>query len=177
MVYYKKREKQKTLLKIAQKVMSIRHKLHLLRHPQRWEEKLHHTMREYGACVSLLAGSRKMWILAFLFNVLQRVSQFLVTVFAFLSLGGEKERLFDLWVTQCFVSLGANCVPIPGSMGVTDYLMLDGYRNLMSKEMTYPLQILSRGMTFYGTVIVSGLVVLAAWLIGRKRSAVEKQRS
>ena len=161
--------RQKTLSKIAQKVLGILQKLHLVRHPQRWEEKLHHTMNEYGACVALLAGSKKMWILAFTFNVLQRIAQFSVTVFAFLSLGGDKDRLFDLWVTQCFVSLGSNCVPIPGSMGVTDYLMLDGYRNLMAKKMAYPLQVLSRGMSFYGTVIISGIVVLAAYLAGRKK--------
>ena len=161
--------KQQTLFRIAMKLMDLLHRMHLMHHPDKWKEKLLHAMHEYKDCVRLLAGSKKMWIQAYLFNVLQRVAQFSVSLFVFLSLGGEKGKLMDLWVTQCFVSLGSNCVPIPGSMGVTDYLMLDGYRNLMDREMTYTLQVISRGLSFYCCVLISGITVVAGYLLLKKR--------
>ena len=161
--------RQRTLFVIAQKVIGVLVKIRLMRHPDKWQKKLEKAMREYGACVTLLAGSKRMWIMAYLFNILQRVSQFCVTVFAYLALGGKLSVCPDLWVTQCMVSLGANCVPIPGSMGVTDYLMLDGYMHLMDKQSAYRLQMLARGMSFYFCVLLSGLVVLVVYLRSKGR--------
>ena len=161
--------KQKTLFRIAMKGMHLLHRMHLMHHPDKWEDKLLHAMHEYKECVSILAGSKKMWFLAYLFNLLQRVSQFSVALFVYLSLGGSSAKLTDLWVTQCFVSLGSNCVPIPGSMGITDYLMLDGYQNLMDKEMTYTLQMISRGLSFYLCVVISGITVLLGLFLLKRR--------
>lgn len=173
--------KQKILARIMSALIRFLSRIHLMRHPERWEERLRLAMLDYQSCVSILAGSRSMWIFAFLFNVLQRVSQFLVTVFVYLAICGSGaqgggtvslSKLVDLWATQCFVSLGANCVPIPGSMGVTDYLMLDGYLNLMSRESAYQLQILVRGLSFYFCVLLSGVVVLIGYF--RLRSEGQK---
>ena len=164
--------KQNLLSGIAGWLIRFLSRIHLMRHPERWQRKLTRSMAEYKACVTILAGSRKMWIQAFLFNVLQRFCQFLVTVLVYLSIGGTNTSpasLARLWATQCFVSLGANCVPIPGAMGVTDYLMLDGYLNLMTRENAYHLQILTRGLSFYFTVLLSGLVVFICYI--RSRSA------
>ncbi len=164
--------KQRTLFKIADKAISFLVRVRLMRHPDKWRDRLEEAMYEYGRCVDILAGSKKMWIMAYLFNVLERVSQFGVTVFAYLALGGKLSVCFDLWVTQCMVSLGANCVPIPGSMGVTDYLMIDGYMNLMDHSMVYELQMLARGLSFYFCVLLSGVVILFVYLrsLHRKRS-------
>ena len=57
-------------------------------------------------------------------------------------------------------------------MGVTDYLMLDGYLNLMDRQAAYRLQILTRGLSFYFCVLLSGAVVLIATMRlkpGRKK--------
>ena len=168
--------KQKVLFKIADKVISVLVKIRLMRHPDKWRKKLDHAMHEYGECVTLLAGSKRMWIMAYLFNVLQRVSQFSVSVFAYMALGGKLQVCFDLWVTQCLVSLGANCVPIPGSMGVTDYMMIDGYMNLMDQSKAYELQMLARGMSFYFCVLLSGLVVLVVYLRETRKGGVTDEK-
>lgn len=167
--------RQQILSKILTALIRFLARIKLMRHPERWEERLRLAMIEYKACVDLLSGSKSVWILAFLFNLLQRFCQFMVTVLVGLAIGvgNSLSDLIDLWATQCFVSLGANCVPIPGSMGVTDYLMLDGYLNLMDKQSAYELQILTRGLSFYFTVLFSGAVVLVAYLLLRKKKPRE----
>jgi hypothetical protein len=54
-------------------------------------------------------------------------------------------------------------------MGVTDYLMLDGYMNLMNRETAFSLQMISRGLSFYCCVLLSGLVTLIGYLRIRNR--------
>ena len=161
--------RQSVLHKIASGCLNLLTRIHLLRNPGKFEKKLQDTMREYSECVKIMSGQRKMWVLAYFFNLMQRVSQFTVTIFCYLAIGGKASQLYDLWITQCYVSLGANCIPIPGSMGVTDYLMLDGYMNLMDRANAFRLQVLARGLSFYCCIIISGLTVLGVWLYTRKR--------
>ena len=167
--------KQETLFRLAMRLTDLLHRMHLMHHPEKWKEKLLHTMQEYKDCVRMMAGQKKMWALAYFFNVMQRLSQFCVSTFVYLAIGGRAGELFNLWVTQCFVSLGSNCVPIPGSMGVTDYLMLDGYMNLMSHDAAYSLQVISRGMSFYICILISALTVLAAYLLRKRHNRKKVQ--
>ncbi|MBQ1597647.1 MAG: UPF0104 family protein, partial [Lachnospiraceae bacterium] len=67
-----------------------------------------------------------------------------------------------------------NCVPIPGGMGVADYLMIDGFRNQMSHVAATQLELLSRSMAFYVSVLVSGLTVLIGYFVCKKRPKKEK---
>ena len=172
MIFFGLLWRQKILERVALAVIRFLAGIHLMRYPERWQERLRLAMLDYKACVDLLSGSRRMWIKAYFYNVMQRVCQFLVTVFVYLAISGGSDTLTNtsplqpvsLWATQCFVSLGANCVPIPGSMGVTDYLMLDGYLNLMDRQAAYRLQILTRGLSFYFCVLLSGAVVLLAYM-------------
>ena len=169
--------KQKILFRIAVFCMNILHKIHLVRHPARLHAKLLLTMEEYRECVQLMAGQKKMWLLAYFFNLMQRVAQFSVSLFCFLAIGGKPGKLFDLWITQCYVSLGSNCIPIPGSMGVTDYLMIDGYMNLMDTQNAFRLQVLARGFSFYACILFSGLVVLGVWLYQRRKEKNSRRNS
>ena len=74
-----------------------------------------------------------------------------------------------LLATQIYVVLGSNCVPIPGGVGVTDYLMLNGYKQLMEKTQAYQLEILSRGLSFYVCIFVSMATVAIGYLVLRKQ--------
>ena len=56
-------------------------------------------------------------------------------------------------------------------MGVTDYLMLDGYQQLFGKDAAFLLEMLSRSLSFYMCVLTGGLTVLIAYLRLRRRSA------
>ena len=66
--------------------------------------------------------------------------------------------------TQIYVVMGSNCVPIPGGMGVTDYLMLKGYQQLMSREAASQLEMLSRGMSFDVCIFLSLTAVLIGYV-------------
>jgi uncharacterized protein (TIRG00374 family) len=163
--------KQRILFAAAEKVISFLTRRHLMRHPEKWYARLQKAAGEFSGAVKMMSGGYRMMLSAYVFNLLQRVSQFGVTLCAHLAKGGSGSPavLWKLFTTQCFVSLGANCVPIPGSMGVTDYLMLDGYMNLMNRETAFSLQMISRGLSFYCCVLLSGLVTLIGYLRIRNR--------
>ena len=58
---------------------------------------------------------------------------------------------------QIMVVLGSNCVPIPGAMGVADYLMLDAFSQIIDDaSAVVNLELLSRTVSFYFCVLLCG---------------------
>ena len=143
-------------------------KLRLLRDPERKKERLAQTMDEYHRRAALLTGHRPLLLRSFLYNLLQRLSAISVSMFVFLALGGEARTAPWIFAVQSCVVLGSNCVPIPGAMGVADYLMLDGFGAFLSPDRVVILELVSRSLSFYSCVLLCGLVVLFVTLRKRK---------
>lgn len=158
-------KKEKVIFGLADRVMVFLGKIHILHRINKRRRNLVKTMQEYRECTRMIAGHQKMLVQAFLFNLLQRVSQITVTMCVFLATGGAADKALDIWVTQSLVAIGSNCIPVPGAMGVADYLLLDGFSNMMSAHYATNLELLSRSLSFYSCIIISGVTVVAAWLL------------
>lgn len=144
-------------------------KLRFVRHRKKKQEKLRLAMEEYRQCAALMAGHRALFAKAFLCNLLQRVSQITVTLFAYLAIGGTAKQAADVWFTQSFVTIGTYSFPIPGGMGVADYLLLDGFRSYLREADAASFELLSRGISFYVCLLVSALTVLVGMIFTLKR--------
>lgn len=162
-------KRERILHRICDALLRFLSRLHLLRRPEEKREKLRLYMEDYARYAQMLKGRGKMMLTAFLFNFLQRASQIAVTAFVYLATGGDPARVFDIWVLQGFVVLGSNCVPIPGAMGVSDYLMLDCYSGILSASEAGHLELLSRSVSFYICILICGIAVLVKYLMLRKR--------
>ena len=84
-------------------------------------------------------------------------------------MGGNAALSTDVFAKQCLITIGYNFVPLPGAMGIADYLMLNGFSGIMNRDMAFHLEMLSRGMTFYVCVSLSGLITLLGYIIKRRR--------
>ena len=157
------------IFRIASKFLGFLHKIHLLKNREKYEKKLEKVAEEYATCVSVVSRHKGMWFYAILMNILQRFCQIAVTVFAYMALGG-KENLPRLFATQCLATIGSTTVPIPGAMGISDYLMLEGYMQFMPREHAFQVQMLSRGISFYSCVIISGFTILIAFALLAKKT-------
>lgn len=169
-VFFLLLKKEKIVYTMADRAIRVAGKLHLVRHVDRKLEKLHKTMADYQEAVRIAHGKMDMLIKAFIFNLLQRLSVMCVTVFVFLATGGAPAKAIDVWVIQSFTTIGSNCVPIPGAMGVADYLLIDGFKVL--PEITSPanLELFSRSLSFYVLIILSATVTLIGYIAQRARN-------
>ena len=156
------------LEKLSRQTIHLLAKLHIVRHEKKRLEKLKTTMAEYRSCIALFSGHRQMLLHAFLFNLLQRASQIAVTVMVFIAMGGPPRQALSLFAMQSFVVIGSNCVPIPGAMGVADYLMLDGFQTFLQSDQVFGMELLSRSISFYSCVLLCGLTVLITTYGARK---------
>lgn len=157
------------LRKILHWGLRVLAKLRILRNYEQRKEKLDATMDQYAAATGMLKGRRRLLLKTLLLNLAHRSSQIMVTVFCFLAGGGSLKLAPKLFAMQSNVVIGAYCIPIPGSMGVTDLLMLDGFSSLMSEQQSANLELLARATSFYICILLCGLIVLVKYAMLRLR--------
>ena len=155
------------LEKLCQGGLKLLSWLRLVRREDRLRARLDQTMENYRCCAQLLAGHRGLLWRSYLFNLLQRVSMICVTVFTYLAMHGKVSLAGDIFAMQSYVVIGSNCVPIPGAMGVADYLMLDGFENFLPADLVVSMELLSRSLSFYICVLLCGVFVFI--MSARKR--------
>ncbi|MBR5636663.1 MAG: flippase-like domain-containing protein [Pseudobutyrivibrio sp.] len=131
-------------------------------------ERIDKIEADYTNCAQMIAGKTSILMKALFWNIIQRASQIIVPTFVFVALGGSEKLSSLLFSKQCLITIGYNYVPIPGSLGIADYLMIDGFSSIMSKDAAFELDMLSRGLTFYICVTLSGIITLIGYLKGRK---------
>ena len=166
--------KKEMLRRICTGFLRFLAKLHIIKRLDKKTESLDRVMTEYGACLDMIRGHNLALVKAFVFNLLQRSLQIAVTLFTFLATGGALSEGFRVWSVQAYTVLASNCVPIPGAMGVTDYLMLDGFGSLgMAEGTATNLELLSRSLSFYICILICGVITLLAYILKKKKNKGE----
>ena len=168
LVFYMLLRKGKILYGICDAVIGLMEKIHVIRHGDKLRKKLKNTMAEYQECSNSITGQTGFLAEIFFWNLMQRMSQLLVSFMIFMSMGEGVKKAVDVSVIQCFVAMGSNCVPIPGAMGVADYIMIDGFKQLVGDNAAN-MELLCRGVTFYGSVLTSALIILIGYILRRVR--------
>ena len=157
------------LHKICRTALHLLCKIRLLRQEEEKQRGLDRQMEEYAAHARKINEHKRAMVKAFVFNLLQRASVISVSFFVFLALGGEPARSVDIWAVQCYTVIGSNAVPIPGAMGVSDYIMLDGFGKIIPYQNAVNFELLSRSVSFYVCVALCGITVLIKYLHQRKQ--------
>ncbi len=154
--------KKGMLHKLCRGALKLLAKLHLIRKLDKKLEALEKKMQEYSGYTHMLKGKGKLLFVVLILNILQRMAQTGVTPLTYLASGGEISEAFGLFLIQIYIMVGANCIPLPGAMGVTDYLMLDGFEEMQVQNPAF-LELLSRSLSFYMCVIICGITILISY--------------
>lgn len=158
-------KKQSLVFKLGNIVISILHKLHIKNLAERFKTKLDTAIDNYNECVVTLAGKKKLLVKTYLLNLLQRASQILVTMFCYFAMHGNLTDGLRVFAIQTYIVLGSNFIPVPGAVGISEFMMFFGYMMLMNEEAACSLAILSRGISFYTCGIISIFTVILGYLM------------
>ena len=167
-------KKGSLLFDLLSRCVNMLYDKHIIKEKGRILKRLSKASHDYEACSDLIAGRKRVLFFTLLWNLVQRGSQMLVPAVLYLALGGDIKKAPLVYARQCLITIGYNFVPIPGGMGISDYLMIDGFKGIMGEQMTYQVELLSRGITFYICVAVCGLITLGAYFLTRNKKERNK---
>ncbi len=166
-------KKQSILLKFGNIIISTIRSMHFKNAADKLQLKLNSMIENYNECVVTLAGKKTLLIKTYLLNLCQRTSQILVTVFCYYAMHGRLSDGLRVFATQTYVVMGSNFIPVPGAIGISEFLMFFGYNMILDEEASYTLAILSRGISYYTCSIISIFTVILGYIMIRYKQSKE----
>lgn len=105
-----------------------------------------------------------------LLTIVQRSLLFAVTYVTMRSFGLVGTDLGTVLVLQAMISLGTDLLPLPGGMGASETMFLRIFPAVCGESMTLPVLLVSRGISYYGQLIISAVfTAVAALRLGREK--------
>ena len=140
-------------------------RLHIVKNYGEKYEKLLGITKQYKECGILIKSETRLLIKVFLCNLAQRLSVICVAVCVYMGVGGVFSRAFEVFSVQALAVLGSNAAPVPGAVGVADFILLGGFRHIVADPVS--VELLSRGISFYSTFLFCGILILTVFIRGR----------
>lgn len=162
--------------KISHKILNLVISLVNKIRPQKAEkvkEKWQHQLDEYHESAKFMLSNKRAIIRTFILSFLQLVSLHSVAYFVFWSLGFHEYSYVQILFLQSVVFISVSAFPLPGTIGVSETGFAIMYKHLFPIEIVETSMILSRMLSFYSLVIITGISLLII-TIKRKRKSKEK---
>ena len=129
-----------------------------------WKNRLAGVLEDYSSCLTVIKGKERILIVLFILTLLQRLSQTIVPALVYLAQGGSFSYTGQVFASQIYSAIGSMCMPVPGGMGIADYLLYTGLNAFLEKEAALQLELLSRSCSFYLCVFISLVIVIAGYI-------------
>ncbi len=161
--------------RMANGVFRLIHKLRPFRNLQQMEQRLERVIEQYQGAAAFYRSNKGIFLNVLLVTFLQRFSLFSVTWLVYLSFGLSGHNILLITTLQGMISVAVDMLPLPGGMGISEALFLGVFTPIFGRALALPGMILSRGISFYTQLLISGIMTVAArFLLRRPSSAHHK---
>lgn len=150
------------------KGLKILEKLHILRKKKGRLDKLENSMDIYRDTAAYLKENPRVIFNVVIITFMQRIALFSVTWFVYRSFRLKGTGYLTVMFLQAVISVSVDMLPLPGGMGISESLFLTIFKPVFGKFLL-PGMVLSRGMGYYGELLISAVFTIVAQLtIGHK---------
>ncbi len=95
---------------------------------------------------------------------IQRTILFLITFLVCVSFNSHDIGIFDVTMLQGAISIAVDMLPLPGGMGASEILFKQVFTPVVGKDLSVPVMIVSRGLSYYTQIIISAIMTLVAYI-------------
>ncbi|MDO4440479.1 MAG: lysylphosphatidylglycerol synthase transmembrane domain-containing protein [Eubacteriales bacterium] len=160
---------------ILRKGMQILERFHLMKPKKERVEKLELSMDTYRGTAEYLKEHLGVILIVFGITFVQRMALFAATWFVYLAFGLSGTSFWDVVFLQAVISVSVDMLPLPGGMGISETLFLHIFRPVFG-SLLLPGMVLSRGLGYYGELLISAVFTVVAQLtIGNDRMREQKK--
>ena len=153
---------------ILVKGMKLLERLHLMKKKEGRLKKLEDSMDTYRNTAAYLKNNPFVIVKVIGITFIQRMALFAVTWFAYQAFGLHGTGFWEILFLQAVISVSVDMLPLPGGMGISETLFLNIFSPVFG-GLLLPGMVLSRGLGYYGELLISAVFTVVAQLtIGKK---------
>ena len=154
---------------IMVKGMKLLERLHLMKKKEERLKKLEDSMDTYGNTAAYLKNNPFVIVKVIGITFIQRMALFAVTWFVYQAFGIHGTGFWDILFLQAVISVSVDMLPLPGGMGISETLFLNIFSPVFG-GLLLPGMVLSRGLGYYGELLISAVFTVVAQLTIGKRN-------
>lgn len=141
------------------------------------EEKAKVMIEEYSQGGAYLRKYPMAAVKTIILTFCQLTLLYLASYCACLALGLGGVGLMNFIMLQSIVSLAVSAVPLPGAVGASESGFLVMFHGFFTSAQLLPVMVLSRGISFYGFLVISGVAVITLHIRkGKKKENAKEGR-
>ena len=153
---------------ILVKGMKLLERLHLMKKKEGRLKKLEDSMDTYRNTAAYLKNNSLVIVKVIGITFIQRMALFAVTWFVYQAFGLHGTGFWEILFLQAVISVSVDMLPLPGGMGISETLFLNIFSPVFG-GLLLPGMVLSRGLGYYGELLISAVFTVVAQLtIGKK---------
>ena len=153
---------------ILVKGMKLLERLHLMKKKEGRLKKLEESMDTYRNTAAYLKNNPFVIVKVIGITFIQRMALFAVTWFVYQAFGLHGTGFWEILFLQAVISVSVDMLPLPGGMGISETLFLNIFSPVFG-GLLLPGMVLSRGLGYYGELLISAVFTVVAQLtIGKK---------
>ena len=153
---------------IMVKGMKLLERLHLVKKKDGRLKKLEDSMDTYRNTAAYLKNNPFVIVKVIGITFIQRMALFAVTWFVYQAFGLHGTGFWEILFLQAVISVSVDMLPLPGGMGISETLFLNIFSPVFG-GLLLPGLVLSRGLGYYGELLISAAFTVVAQLtIGKK---------
>ena len=153
---------------IMVKGMKLLERLHLVKKKDGRLNKLEDSMDTYRNTAAYLKNNPFVIVKVIGITFIQRMALFAVTWFVYQAFGLHGTGFWEILFLQAVISVSVDMLPLPGGMGISETLFLNIFSPVFG-GLLLPGMVLSRGLGYYGELLISAAFTVVAQLtIGKK---------
>lgn len=126
----------------------------------KFQKKVSEQINEWSKSSKKIISHKFATLKTFLISFLQVVSIHSVPYFIFYALGYQTYTYFEMVLLQAVIFISVSAIPLPGTIGVSETGFAIMYKRLFPVTIVETTMVLSRGVSFYLLVIISGVALL-----------------
>lgn len=130
----------------------------------KWKQSGYDLMDKYKDASHFMRSHKRTVFNAFLITLIQRLFLFFITVIVYFSFHLHGTPIIDILVLQSMIQVGADMLPLPGGMGITERLFLTIFEPTFGEDLVLPAMIVSRGFSYYIQLLLSAIMTVVAYI-------------
>ena len=151
---------QKSMRRLCAAILRLLARLRLVRRPETAQEKLDGWLASFHDCAGFMRTHPGPVVASFCIVFLQRVVYLLIPWCVYEAMGLSGVTIWQMMGLQLLLSVSVEMMPLPGSVGISESVSLVLYDAIFGSQFRYPAVILTRAISYYLPLLVSGAVTL-----------------
>lgn len=135
-------------------------------------QRMERSMDRYCEVAVYYREHKRVILNVFGITMIQRILLFFITWLVYRSFGLKEAGVAVIVTLQGMISVAVDMLPLPGGMGISENLFLRMFKPLCGSEYNLPVMLVSRGISYYTQLLISGVMTVLAYLkLGRSSRA------